>query len=181
MKRPAASRAAWTAARRYQLAWRSAALRAPMPTSSRDCRRRGLPAGNTCTITSPGVRSAPNSQCGMAPRRAGSATPALARSSRRRSAMGADLPVGTCRRSRPWHRRSRFLAGEIDGDGVLGLHVVDTSEDQAKNLLGVRTHPWRSLRGAATRASPRGDCRCCPGFLFLSLHTAPERSGARLR
>src|SRR5258708_18710570 len=34
----------------------------------------------------------------------------------------------------------RGLAGEIDGDGVLGLHVVNTGEDEAKSLPGVRTH-----------------------------------------
>src|SRR5204863_8884403 len=45
-----------------------------------------------------------------------------------RPAAGDDHGVG-----------ARSLAGEIDGDGVLGLHVVEAVEDQANCLLGAGT------------------------------------------
>ena len=52
----------------------------------------------------------------------------------------------------------RGFAGEIDGDGVLGLHVVEAGEDKAKDFLGVRTHLGDRF-GGATCAGP-GECRC---------------------
>ena len=61
----------------------------------------------------------------------------------------------------------RTLAAEIDGDGILGLHIVDACEDQAKGLLGVKTHLGNRF-GGATGAGP-GACRCGQGWPFLSL------------
>ena len=55
----------------------------------------------------------------------------------------------------------RGFAGEIDGDGVLGLQVVNAGEDDAKGLVGVRTH-LGDLGGGATSASP-GECKCGQG------------------
>src|SRR5262249_10801640 len=70
------------------------------------------------------------------------------------------------------------LGGEIDGDGVLSLHVVNAGEDEAKDFLGVRTHLGNRV-GGATCADP-GDCRCGQGlaFPFTSFHciTASRRS-----
>ncbi len=66
------------------------------------------------------------------------------------------------------------LPREIDGDGVLGLHVVEAGEDEAKGLLGVRTH-LGDRSGGATRAGP-GDCRCGQGalsFRFLHFTASP--------
>jgi hypothetical protein len=34
----------------------------------------------------------------------------------------------------------RGFSTEIDGEGVLGLHVVEAVEDQSEDLLGVKTH-----------------------------------------
>jgi hypothetical protein len=34
----------------------------------------------------------------------------------------------------------RGFVFEIDGEGVLGLHVVEAVEDQSEDLLGVKTH-----------------------------------------
>jgi uncharacterized protein (DUF1697 family) len=34
----------------------------------------------------------------------------------------------------------RRFVFEIDGEGVLGLHVVEAVEDQSEDLLGVNTH-----------------------------------------
>ena len=73
---------------------------------------------------------------------------------------GADLAIRPARR----HDHGvgdRTLADEIDGDGVLGLHVVDAGEDEAKSLLGVRTH-LGDLVGRAAGAGP-GDYRCWQG------------------
>ena len=82
----------------------------------------------------------------------------------------ADLPIGPAGGHN--HEVSDCgLAGEIDGDRVLSLHIVDSGEDEAKSLLGVRAHlgDWF---GGAMRASP-GDCSCGQGtsFRFLSLHS----------
>jgi hypothetical protein len=55
----------------------------------------------------------------------------------------------------------RGFASEIDGYGVLSLHVIETGEDQADYLLGVGARLGDSFGGAA-RASPR-ECRCCQG------------------
>ncbi len=87
----------------------------------------------------------------------------------------ADMPVRPARGH--YHAvRDRRFAGEIDGDGVLGLHVVEAGEDQSKNLPGVRTHlgDWF---GSAVGASPR-ECRCRQGILsfrFPSLHHKPRK------
>ena len=65
------------------------------------------------------------------------------------------------------------LAGEIDGDGVLGLHIVEAGEDQAQNLLSVGTHLGDGLGGAAGA----GSRECRSGQVpFLSLHHRPARS-----
>ena len=65
---------------------------------------------------------------------------------------GADLAVRPARGHDHDVGEAGF-AGENDGDGVLGLHVVDTGEDEAKGLLGVRTH-LGDLDGGAPRAGP---------------------------
>src|SRR5438876_379100 len=64
--------------------------------------------------------------------------------------------------------RNGGLAGEVDGDCVLGLHFVGTGEDEAKNLACVRTHLGGSWERAA-HADP-GDRRCGQGT-FLSFRS----------
>ena len=59
----------------------------------------------------------------------------------------------------------RRLAVQINGDGVLGLHIVETGEDKAKGLLGVRMHLGDGL-GRGNQGGPR-KCRCGQGMLFL--------------
>ena len=48
----------------------------------------------------------------------------------------------------------RGFAGEVDGDDVLGLHVVEAREDDAMGLLGVRSHLGDGF-GRARRAPVR--------------------------
>src|SRR5215470_7955332 len=68
----------------------------------------------------------------------------------------------------------RRFAGEIDGDGVLGLHVTEAGEDQAENLLGVRTHLGDRFGGAACAGTR--DCRCWQGsFPFAA--SPPREAG----
>ena len=57
----------------------------------------------------------------------------------------------------------RGFAGEIDGDGVLGLHVVEAGEDEAEDLLGVRTHLGDRVRGRDARWPER--VQVLTGFL----------------
>jgi hypothetical protein len=57
--------------------------------------------------------------------------------------------------------RDRRFAVEIDGDGVLGLHVVKAREDAAEGLLGVGTLLGVAALGdwfgrCAAGADPRG-------------------------
>ena len=63
------------------------------------------------------------------------------------------------------------FAGEIDGDGFLGLHVVEAREHQVKNLLGVWTHLGDGF-GSADGASAR-ECRY-PQGPFLSFIASSE-------
>ena len=65
----------------------------------------------------------------------------------------------------------RGFAGEIDGDGVLGLHVVEAGEDQAQNLLGVGTHLGDGLGGAAVRRPERVQM-WTGAFPFAAAHRA---------
>ena len=50
------------------------------------------------------------------------------------------------------------LIAQVDCRGVLRLHVVEAGEDDAKRLVGVRTH-LRDEVGTAASAGPR-DCNC---------------------
>ena len=67
------------------------------------------------------------------------------------------------------------LPAKIDGDGVLGLHVVEACEDQAKDLLGGRTQPWRPVRRRCGR-QPEQIAGVGRGP-FLSLHQPPAKQG----
>jgi hypothetical protein len=84
-----------------------------------------------------------------------------------RPAAGDDHRVGEC-----------SLAGEVDGDGVLGLHVFEAVEDQSKRLLRVRT-----LGDGCGRTTGGGPRSCCggQGRPFLSFYRSrPGSAGARL-
>ena len=70
-------------------------------------------------------------------------------------------------------RKSGFQ-GEIDGHGVLGLHVIEAREDQAKNLLGGRTQ-LGDVFGSAASAKP-SDFRCWQGSFPFECVNAPARS-----
>jgi hypothetical protein len=61
----------------------------------------------------------------------------------------------------------RGFIAQIDGEDVLGLHIVEAGEDQAEDLLGVKTHSGDRF-GHAT-VGPKSD-RCGQGSLsFRSL------------
>ena len=66
---------------------------------------------------------------------------------------------------------NRSFAGEIDCDGVLGFHIADSGEDEAKRLLGVRAH-LGDLSGGATCAGP-GECRYGQGSFPFAASPAP--------
>ena len=74
-------------------------------------------------------------------------------------------------------RKSGFQ-GEIDGHGVLGLHVIEAREDQAKNLLGGRTQ-LGDVFGSAASAKP-SDFRCWQGSFPFESVIAPARKQERL-
>src|SRR5262249_5403992 len=65
----------------------------------------------------------------------------------------------------------RGFATQIDGGGVLSLHVVETGEDEAKRLVGVELHLGDGC-GPRTYAGP-GDGRCGQGS-FLSFRPTPD-------
>src|SRR6266705_5331969 len=69
----------------------------------------------------------------------------------------------------------RRFAGEIDGDGVLSLHVVEAGEDQAKNLLSVRSHLGDGFGGAMSASAREYGCR--QGFLSFRCSSAPREAG----
>ncbi len=58
-----------------------------------------------------------------------------------------DVAIRTARKSRPCSRRAEVLPREIDGDGVLSLHIVKAGEDQGgrKSPRRQRTS-WRRAR-----------------------------------
>ena len=74
--------------------------------------------------------------------------------------------------------RDRGFADEIDGDGVLGLHVIEAREHQAKNLLGVWTHLGDGF-GGADGASAR-ECRYPQGS-FLSFIAPSEAKQSKAK
>ena len=78
-----------------------------------------------------------------------------------RPAGGHNHAVGDC-----------GLDGEIDGDGVLGLHVIQAGEDPVKNLLCGGTLPGDRIGGAASARS--SNCRYWQGFLSFRCVTARE-------
>ena len=102
-------------------------------------------------MTSPASIST-QSQCGM-PSTRGVRDPGLFEALQHAVRDGADMAVRPAAGNH--HGVSdRGLAGEIDGDGVLGLHVVEAVEDQAKGPLGVGT--LGDGFGLAAMAGPRG-------------------------
>jgi hypothetical protein len=73
----------------------------------------------------------------------------------------------------------RGFAGKIDGDGILGLHVIEAGEDQAKNLLGGRTQLGDRFGGpSSTRPS---ECRCWQGSFPFGASTSPREAGAKIK
>ena len=69
------------------------------------------------------------------------------------------------------------LPRKIDGDGILGLQVVDPGEDEAKGFLG----GGRTLEtGPGARRAPPAGAQMWTGGFFLSLpslHCTRARSG----
>ena len=71
--------------------------------------------------------------------------------------------------------RDRSFAAQIDGEGVLGLHVVEAREDKAEGLLGVRTHLGDRF-GRATCRPER--VQCGQGSLSFRFSRPGTESGA---
>ncbi len=75
--------------------------------------------------------------------------------------------------------RNRGFAGKIDGDGVLGLHIVEAMEDQAKGLLGVRSHLGDGF-GRTTGGGPER-LQVWTGVLSFRCVESPESGSSTLR
>src|SRR5258705_6371595 len=83
----------------------------------------------------------------------------------------ADMTVGRTGR----HNHvvgDRGFATEVDGEGVLGLHIVEAREDKAKRLLGIDCHLGDG-GGPATCGGPGGSGGGQGSFLW-----APRTPGA---
>ena len=74
--------------------------------------------------------------------------------------------------------RDRGFEGEIDSHGVLGLHIIEAQEDQAKNFLGGRAQRGDGFGGAAS-TWPSG-CGCWQGSFPFESIIAPSEAGATL-
>ena len=69
------------------------------------------------------------------------------------------------------------IIAQVDGGGVLGLHVVEAREDDAERLVGVRSRLGDDV--GAVGAGPQ-DCNCGQRFLPFPFHCAghPARGHA---